>query len=120
MSGRGPEAVTSTPAPMGVVPSGRKTLPESTPAIVLTRRRGGRVTVCPSALRLLLAPTVVGKKGWLADAFTGPTLTPLKANVPSGPVWTRCDTSMIRSQVVRPSLKKWREESATEAPKDGV
>src|SRR5258708_14548354 len=33
-SGRGPFAVTCTPAPAGVTPSGRSTVPESTPEIV--------------------------------------------------------------------------------------
>ena len=57
--GSGPFAVTCTPAPADVTPSGRKTTPDRTPEVVFTICRL-KLTVLPFLGSVPWAPTCVG------------------------------------------------------------
>ena len=73
-------AVSSMPVPAGVVPSGRYTVPDSSPAIVDTPLLSARSRIS-SWLVSVSAPlreVGLGKKIWLAVTVTGPTFTPTK------------------------------------------
>src|SRR5215831_20979024 len=115
-SGNGPFAVTSTPAPAGVTPSGRNTVPERTPEIVLTSFRL-KFTVWPAVEIAPCAPTCVGKNTCEALTPICPTCTLLNRKFPLRSVAIRCDEPCTSEHE---SWSKMLEVRAMSAPKAGV